>query len=67
MKDMKEKTMKQIFKMLVLLSALSLAGIMYCAVLVDYGVISRMWFDLLLVTGLVVSSFSLIVGLVTDA
>ena len=67
MKDMKEKTMKQIFKMLVLLSALSLAGIMYCAVLVDYKVIDRLWFDLLLVTGLVVSSFSLIVGLVTEA
>jgi hypothetical protein len=60
---MKEKTMKQIFKLLVLLSALLLAGILYCAVLVDYGVIDRLWFDLTLVTGLVVSSFSLIVGL----
>jgi len=67
MKDMKEKTMKQIFKLLVLLSALSLAGILYCAVLVDYKVIDRLWFDLTLVTGLVVSSFSLIVGLVTEA
>lgn len=59
--------MKRIFKLLVLLSALVLFGIMYCAVLVDYKVIDRMWFDLLLVTGLLVSSFSLIVGLVTEA
>lgn len=59
--------MKQIFKILVLLSALALASILYCAVLVDYKVIDRMWFDLLLVTGLLVSSFSLIVGLVTEA
>lgn len=64
---MKEKTMKRIFKMLVLLSALILFGIMYCAVLVDYKVIDKMWFDLTLVTGLFVSSLSLIVGLVTEA
>jgi flagellar biosynthesis protein FliQ len=67
MKDMKEKTMKQIFKLLVLLSALILFGIMYCAVLVDYKVIDRMWFDLTLVTGLLVSSLSLIVGLIADS
>ena len=67
MKDMKEKTMKQIFKLLVLLSALSLAGIMYCAVLVDYKVIDRLWFDLLLVTGLLVSSFSLFIGFIVDS
>jgi len=59
--------MKQIFKFLVLLSAFSLVGIMYCAVLVDYKVIDKLWFDLLLVTGLVVSSFSLIVGLVAES
>ena len=67
MKDMKEKTMKQIFKLLVLFSALILFGIMYCAVLVDYKVIDKMWFYLTLVTGLFVSSLSLIVGLVTEA
>ncbi len=59
--------MKRIFKLLVLLSALSLVGIMYCAVLVDYKVIDRMWFDLTLVTGLLVSSLSLIVGLIADS
>jgi len=67
MKDMNEKTMKQIFKGLVLLSALSLASILYCAVLVDYKVIDRLWFDLLLVTGLLVSSFSLFIGFVAEA
>lgn len=64
---MKEKTMKQIFKILVLLSALTLASIIYCAVLVDYKVIDRLWFDLLLVTGLIVSSSGLIVGFVAEA
>ena len=59
--------MKKLFKLLVLLSALILFGIMYCAVLVDYKVIDKMWFDLTLVTGLFVSSLSLIVGLVTEA
>lgn len=64
---MKEKTMKRIFKLLVLLSALILCGIMYCAVLVDYKVIDRLWFDLLLVTGLLVSSFSLFIGFIVDS
>lgn len=59
--------MKQIFKILVLLSALTLASILYCAVLVDYKVIDRLWFDLSLVTGLLISSFSLIVGFVVEA
>jgi len=58
--------MQKLFKLLVLLSALSLVGIMYCAVLVDYKIIDRLWFDLLLMTGLTVSSFGLIIGFVVD-
>ena len=54
--------MKTLFRAFVIASAVGLLGIMLSAVLVDYQVISRMYFDLVLVATLFVSVLGMSVG-----
>jgi cytochrome c biogenesis protein CcdA len=55
-----------VFRALVIASALGLCGILVSAVLVDYQVISRMYFDLLLVITLCISMASIFLGSVVS-
>jgi hypothetical protein len=52
------------FKILVIAAGASLAAVLYTAALVDHGLISRLWYDLALITGLVLACAALIVGLI---
>jgi hypothetical protein len=54
--------MKTLFRAFVIASAVGLFGILISAVLVDYQVISRMYFDLVLVATLFVSVLGMSVG-----
>jgi hypothetical protein len=58
--------MKTAFYSLVIASAIGLFSILLLAVLVDYQVVSRMYFDLVLVSTLFVSVVSLCVGFVLE-
>ena len=55
------------FKTLVIAAGASLAAVLYAAALVDHGLIGRLWYDLALITGLVLASAALIVGLILEA
>jgi uncharacterized membrane protein (DUF373 family) len=55
-------TMKTLFRAFVIASAVGLFGILMSAVLVDYQVISRMYFDLVLVATLFVAVLGMSVG-----
>jgi hypothetical protein len=52
------------FKILVIAAGASLAAVLYTAALVDHGLIGRLWYDLTLITGLVLACAALIVGLI---
>jgi hypothetical protein len=52
------------FKILVIAAGASLALVLYTAALVDHGLIGRLWYDLALITGLVLACAALIVGLI---
>ena len=52
------------FKILVVAAGASLAAVLYTAALVDHGLIGRLWYDLALITGLVLACAALIVGLI---
>jgi hypothetical protein len=54
--------MKTLFRAFVIASAVGLFGILMSAVLVDYQVISRMYFDLVLVATLFVAVLGMSVG-----
>jgi hypothetical protein len=59
--------MKPVFYALIGASALGLLGILVSAVLVDYQVIGKMYFDLILITTLFISVSSLFIGFVVEA
>ena len=52
------------FKILVIAAGASLAAVLYTAALVDHGLIGRLWYDIALITGLVLACAALIVGLI---
>lgn len=52
------------FKILVIAAGASLAAVLYTAALVDHGLIGRLWYDLALITGLVLACAALIVGFI---
>jgi len=54
--------MRKIFFSFVIMSAISLVGILLAAVLVDYQVISRMYFDLVIVLSLCLSVIGMFIG-----
>jgi len=55
-----------LFRCLVWAAFASLAGVLYTAVLIEAGVLGRLWFDLALVTGLIVSFAALFTGLLSE-
>jgi len=57
----------KVFKALVIAAGASLAALLYAAALVDHGLIGRLWLDLAIITGLVLASAALIVGLILEA
>ena len=57
----------KVFKTLVIAAGASIAAVLYTAALVDHGLIGRLWYDLALVTGLILASAALIVGLILEA
>ena len=57
----------KVFKILVIAAGASLAAVLYTATLVDHGLIGRLWYDLALVTGLILASAALILGLLLEA
>ena len=57
----------KVFKTLVIAAGASIAAVLYTAALVDHGLIGRLWYDLALITGLVLASAALIVGLILEA
>ena len=54
--------MKTLFRFFVIASALGLFGILMLAVLVDYQVVGRMYFDLTLLATLFVSVLGMAIG-----
>ena len=52
------------FKILVIAAGASMAAVLYTAALVDHGLIGRLWYDIALITGLVLACAALIVGLI---
>lgn len=55
------------FKILVIAAGASLAAVLYAATLVDHDLIGRLWYDLALITGLVLACAAIIVGLILEA
>jgi len=55
------------FKILVISAGASLAAVLYAAALLDHGLIGRIWYDLALITGLVLALAALILGLLLEA
>jgi len=55
-----------IFRCLVWAAFASLAGVLYTAVLIEAGMLGRLWFDLALVTGLVTACAALFAGLLLE-
>jgi hypothetical protein len=56
----------KVFKTLVIAAGASLAALLYAAALVDHGLIGRLWYDLALITGLVLACAALLVGLLLE-
>lgn len=56
----------KVFKALVIAAGASLAAVLYAAALVDHGLISRLWYDLALITGLVFACAALLIGLLLE-
>jgi len=56
----------KVFKALVIAAGASLAAVLYFAALVDHDLISRLWFDLALITGLILACAALLVGLLLE-
>lgn len=55
-----------LFRCLVWAAFASLAGVLYTAVLIEAGMLGRLWFDLVLVTGLIISCAALFAGLLLE-
>lgn len=56
----------KVFKTLVIAAGASLAAVLYAAALVDHGLIGRLWYDLVIITGLVLACAALLVGLLLE-
>jgi len=54
------------FKILVISAGASLAALLYAAALVEHGLIDRLWYDLTIITGLVLACAALLVGLLLE-
>ena len=56
----------KVFKALVIAAGASIAAVLYAAALVDHGLIGRIWYDLTIITGLVLACAALLVGLLLE-
>ena len=55
-----------LFRCLVWAAFASLAGVLYTAVLIEAGMLGRLWFDVALITGLVTACAALFAGLLSE-